>query len=225
MTKSTLILLCIALTIGIAFLTLAASSQCTSCMKEGDWGQSAKNFIEGKPIDDTPKAFGPKAERETSSQSTSDKANIREPLSDTSDSAATKTQGAGIKLVSIDAKPNPVTFGKPVEIVAAFQERSLAQSENRTDADNNGTSAVRKETLLTVTASISDTNGTEVGKADLVKSSENEYSGVWNDTTLAGIYNVTLTASSRQSLEVFSDVLQIEVIGNDNVSSSSAPKA
>jgi hypothetical protein len=222
MTKSTLILLCIALTISIAFLTLAASSQCTSCMKEGDWSQSAKNFIEGKPIDDTPKAFGPKAEREKSSQSTTDNANTREPLSETSDSATTLTQGAGIKLVSIDAKPNPVTFGKPVEIVAAFQDRSLAQSENRTDADNNVTSAVRKETLLTATASISDTNGTEVGKVNLVKSSENEYSGVWNETALAGIYNVTLTATSLQPLKIFSDVLQIEVIDNDNVSSSSA---
>ena len=63
MTKSTLILLCIAFTIGIAILTLAASAQCSSCMKEGDWSESANKFIEGKPIDDTPKLFGPKAER------------------------------------------------------------------------------------------------------------------------------------------------------------------
>ena len=94
MTKSTLILLCIAFTISIAILTLAASAQCSSCMKEGDWGESAKNFIEGKPIDDTPQLFGPKAERQKNSELASDSGKAQESANNTSNAAPINAPGS-----------------------------------------------------------------------------------------------------------------------------------
>ena len=216
MTKSTLILLCIAFTIGIAILTLAASAQCSSCMKEGDWGESAKNFIEGKPIDDTPQLFGPKAERQKNSQLASDSGKAQESANNTSNAAPINTSMVVINLASISAKPSSVNSGSPVEITAVFEEKSLEQSGNGIVPDNNDTSTIKNETLVTAFASIRGITGTEIGKVDLIKSSGNEYRGVWKADVPEGIYNVTLAASSPQSSETFADVQQIAVINAKN---------
>jgi hypothetical protein len=209
MTKSTLILLCIAFTIGIAILTLAASAQCSSCMKEGDWGESAKNFIEGKPIDDTPQLFGPKAERQKNSQLASDSGKAQESANNTSNAAPINTSMVVINLASISAKPSSVN-------TAVFEEMSLEQSGNGIVPDNNDTSTIKNETLVTAFASIRGITGTEIGKVDLIKSSGNEYRGVWKADVPEGIYNVTLAASSPQASETFADVQQIAVINAKN---------
>jgi hypothetical protein len=206
MTKSTLILLCIAFTISIAILTLAASAQCSSCTKEGDWGESAKNFIEGKPIDDTPQLFGPKAERQKNSQLASDSGKARESASNTSNAAPINSPAVGINLSRVSAKPSSVNSGSPVEIIAVF---------------DNDTSIIKNENLVAA-ASIRDVTGTEIGMVNLTKSSANEYSGVWNADVPEGIYNVTLAASSPQASETFADVLQIAVIKANNATLSAA---
>jgi hypothetical protein len=206
MTKSTLILLCIALTFGIAILTLAASAGCSSCTQEGDWGESAKNFIEGKPIDDTPQLFGPKAEREKNSQLASDSGKAQESANSTSTAAPINTPAVGINLSSVSAKPSSVNSGSQVEITAVF---------------DNDTSIIRNETLVAA-ASIRGATGTDIGMVNLTKSSGNKYSGIWKADVSAGIYNVTLAASSLQASETFSDVLQIEVIKANNATSSAA---
>jgi hypothetical protein len=215
MTKSTLILLCIAFTISMAILTLAASAQCSSCMKEGDWGESAKNFIEGKPIDDTPQLFGPKAERQKNSELASDSDKAQESANSTSTEALISAQAVGINLASISAKPSSVNSGSPVEITAVFQEKSPNQSDNLTRTGNN-TSIETMGTLMITTASISSTTGIEVGKVNLARTSGNEYAGIWKAIAPADTYNVTLAVSSPQTSETFSDVLQIEVTGDDN---------
>jgi hypothetical protein len=216
---STMILLCIALTIGIATLTLAASAFCPSCEQEGDWSESANSFIEGKPVDETPKLFGPKAERELKSQ-LSNTANTKEDASDTSDLATTETNGIGIGLASISAEPGSVNSGNPVEITAVFEEMSMGQPENSIVPDNNDTSTIKNVTLVTATASIAGIDGANAGKVNLIRSSGNEYSGVWKADVPAGVYNVTLAASSLQASETFLDVLQIEVIKANNATSS-----
>ena len=68
MKNATLFLICMAFLATIVALASFASAQCASCVKEGDWSQSASNFIEGKPTSDVPVEFGPKAVRKTASQ-------------------------------------------------------------------------------------------------------------------------------------------------------------
>ena len=58
--------------------------------------------------------------------------------------------------------------------------------------------------------------GTQIGMVNLIKSSANEYSGIWKADVPEGIYSVTLAASSLQSSQTFVDVLQIEVIAGAN---------
>ena len=65
MKNATLFLICMAFLATIVALASFASAQCASCVKEGDWSQSASNFIEGKPTSDVPAEFGPKAVRKT----------------------------------------------------------------------------------------------------------------------------------------------------------------
>ena len=68
MKNSTLFLICMAFLATIVALASYASAQCAACQKEGDWSQSASNFIDGKPTSDVPAEFGPKAVRKTASQ-------------------------------------------------------------------------------------------------------------------------------------------------------------
>jgi hypothetical protein len=182
-------------------------------MKEGDWGESAKNFIEGKPIDDTPQLFGPKAERQKNSGLASDSGKAQESANSTSTEALISAQAVGINLTSISAKPSSVNSGRQVEITAVFQEMNPNQPDNLTGTDDN-TSIETMGTLMITTASIRSTTGVEVGKVNLARTSGNEYAGIWKAIAPAGIYNVTLGVSSPQTSETFSDVLQIEVTGD-----------
>ncbi|VVB67996.1 Uncharacterised protein [uncultured archaeon] len=108
-----------------------------------------------------------------------------------------------IVLVNRSAEPNPVNSGGHVKITAVFTQGSLESSG--TGADN--------RTLLTAAAAINSSAGAEVGTLSLQPSADDEYSGLWNASVPAGIYNVTITASSLQASDIFKDALQIEVIG------------
>ena len=117
-------------------------------------------------------------------------------------------------------KPDPAVSGSPVQIVASFREKTLGQSNSLTKAESNENSASESDIFLTATASVRDATGSEVGILNMIKSSENEYTGTWK-TALAGVYNVTLKASSLAASETFPDALQFEVMDNESSTNSS----
>lgn len=188
MKNSTLFLICMAFLASIVALASFASAQCTSCMKEGDWSQSAQSFIAGTPISDEPIAFGPKVARQTTSQF------------DKKDEA----ESAEIILKSVNATPAMVNSASAVRITAVFALNGSEQAENQ------------EEVLFTATASIKDSTGKEVAKLNLIKTSGNEYTKDWNANVPAGIYSVDIAASSLLGAGSFSDALQIEVVGSGN---------
>ena len=186
MRNSTLFLVGIAFLTAMAALTSAASAECASCMKEGDWSQSANAFLEGKPISDEPVEFGPKVVRRTTSQ------------------FEKETAKEEIILESINATPALPISASPVKITAVFALNGSEQADNQA------------EILLTATVSIKDSTGNEVEKLNLIKASANEYSNDWVASVPAGIYSVDIAASSLQGSASFIDVLQIEVVDAAN---------
>ena len=216
MKNATLLLICMAFLACIVALASFASAQCASCVKEGDWGISASNFIEGKPTSDVPTEFGPKAVRKTESQfENKTKAAEEAALSSANGapSSATPSPSAELILKSINATPALVNTTGTVKITAVFALSGTLQAEDQT------------EIQLTTTASIKDSTGKEVEKLSLIKTSGNEYSKNWNASVQAGIYSVDIAASSLQGAGNFNDALQIEVIGTGNVTTDAAPAA
>jgi hypothetical protein len=220
MAKSMIIVLSIAFILSIASSSFSASAACASCVQEGDWGESASNFLEGKPINDNPLAFGPKAEREANSK-LSLESNAKTEDNDTSNQSSIETPEVDIKLNSINAEPDSVNSGDSVQITAVFGDKSFETTESLTKTTNSDKSANDSETMLTATASILDATEKEVGKVNLIKSSENAYSGVWKAEVPTGFYNVTLAVSSLQASVTLLDALQIEVNAADNATTSS----
>ena len=174
----------------IVVLASYASAQCAACGKEGDWTQSASNFIEGKPTSDVPAEFGPKAVRKTESQF-ENKTKAQSPI-------------AELILLSINATPALADSASAVKITAIFALNGSDQAEDQT------------EIQLTATASIKDYTGKEVEKLSLIKTSGNEYSNDWVASVPAGIYSVDIAASSMQGAGNFNDALQIEVVDSGN---------
>jgi hypothetical protein len=194
MKNSTMFLICMAFLATIVALASYASAQCASCGKEGDWSQSASNFIEGKETSDVPAEYGPKAVRKTESQ-------FEKQSGDTQ---------AEIILRSINATPALVNSTGAVKITAVFALNGSEQAENQT------------EMKLTATASIKDSNGKEVEKLSLIKTSGNEYSNDWIASAPAGIYIVDIAASYLQGSESFNDALQIEVVNSANANGAAS---
>ena len=196
-------------------LAFSASALCSTCMQEGDWGQSASNFIEGKPTSDIPQAYGPKAVRQTASQFENTSKETPASAGDANEAvtpaAVTSTPEIAINLMSINASPDSVNAGSPVKITAIFSVSNPMQSENQTGIASNASSSPVGETLLNASAAIKDPAGKEVGTVNLVKSSGNEYSGYWNAQVPAGVYGANIFASSMQGSGTFNDALRIDV--------------
>lgn len=215
-------MICLAFLMAMAALAFSASAICSTCMQEGDWGQSASNFIEGTPTSDTPQAYGPKAVRETASQfENTSKATPAAPATPVSDSnanaavapdaaSAASVPAVAINLASINASPDSVNSGSPVKITAIFSVNSLNQTMNQTGMVNASTS-LAGVALLTASAAIKDGAGKEVGTVNLIKSSGDEYSGYWDAQVPAGVYDANIFASSAQGSGTFNDALQINV--------------
>src|SRR5512141_1945311 len=136
--KKSLILICLAFLMAMAALAFSASAICSTCMQEGDWGQSASNFIEGKPTSDTPQAYGPKAVRETASQfenksqaTPASESDANEAVAPAAESSAS-VPAVAINLVSVNASPDSVNSGSPVKITAVFSVSLLNQTMNQT---------------------------------------------------------------------------------------------
>jgi hypothetical protein len=216
MKNSTLFLICMAFLATVVALASYASAGCTSCAKEGDWSQSASNFLEGKAISDLPTEFGPKAVRKTTSQF-ENKTKATEVATDSGANAAASfaAQSSTEELIlqSINATPAQVNSASAVNITAVFALNGSNEAENQTEID------------LTATASIKDSTGKEVEKLNLIKTTGNEYSNDWIASVPAGIYSVDIAASSLQVARNFNDALQIEVVGSGNANGAdSAPE-
>ena len=214
--KKSLILICLAFLMAMAALAFSASAICSTCMQEGDWGQSASNFIEGKPTSDVPQAFGPKVVRETASQF--ENTSNETPAASSSDAneavaaaPAASVPAVAINLVSINASPDSVNSGNPVKITAVFSVSLSKQTMNQTEVANNASTSPVGEVLLNASAAIKDSAGKEVGTVNLVKSSGDEYSGYWNAQVPAGVYDANIFASSMLGSGTFNDALRINV--------------
>lgn len=219
MKNSTLFLICMTFLATIVVLASFASAQCASCVKEGDWSQSASNFIEGTPTSDEAVEFGPKAVRKTASQFDKTKAEEETAQSNANPAASSATSSAAqsptteLILKSINATPALVNSTSAAKITAVFALNGSEQAENPA------------EIQLTATASIKDSTGIEVEKLSLIKISGNEYSRDWNASVPAGIYSVDIAASSLQGAGNFNDALQIEVVSSGNATIDAAPEA
>ena len=206
MKNATLLLICMAFLASIVALASFASAECSSCMKEGDWGMSANNFIEGKPTSDVPVEFGPKAVRKTVSQF-----GIR-PKQRRLQAQTSQSQTAELILKSINATPALAYSSGTVKITAAFALNGTTEEENQA------------EMQLTATASIKDSTGKEVEKLNLIKTSGNEYSRDWKVNVPSGIYSVDIAASSLEGAGNYVNALQIEVVDSGNATEA-APVA
>jgi hypothetical protein len=219
MKNATLFLICMTFLATIVALASFASAQCASCVKEGDWSQSASNFIEGTPTSEEAVEFGPKAVRKTASQFDKTKAEEETAQSNTNPAASSATSSAAqsptaeLILKKISATPALVNSTSAVKITAVFALNGSEWAENPT------------EIQLTATASIKDSTGIEVEKLSLIKKSGNEYSKDWNANVPAGIYSVDIAASSLQGAGTFNDALQIEVVSSGNATIDAATAA
>jgi len=192
MKSLTIFLVCIAFLTAMTALPFTASAACASCEKEGDWSQTASNFIEGKTTSDEPVDFGPKAVRKTASQFENKTADAAKPSSHE------------LILRSINVTPELVNSSSAAKITAVFALDGSDQAESQT------------EIQLTATATIKDATGKEVQKLSLIKASGNMYSNDWVASVPAGIYSVDIVASSLQGSANFDGALQIEVVGFGN---------
>jgi hypothetical protein len=186
MKDSTIFLICLAFLAAIVALSSSAFAGCSSCTKEGDWTQSANAFLEGKPINDQPVDFGPKAARKADSQF------------EKSDDTKASDSSAEIILKSINATPDSIEPNDTAKITVVF--------------GRNGTGAEDENDLqITATAAIKDSNGKEVQKLNLIRSSANEYFNNWDASVPTGVYSVDISASSLEGSARFADALLISV--------------
>jgi hypothetical protein len=194
-----------------AHATLATCPACSG--EQPDWTESATSFLEGKPIQDTPTVGSPQQARLLNAQ-----IDARKSASYDSNAAnniavtmmPNSTPIFDINLDDLYAVPNPAEFNDAVKIVAVFGNIRT----NITTQDS--TSKAADLTNLTVYADIRNSSGWDVGKVNLKRSSENEYSGIWNVSAGSGIYNATIEASGPDGSKTFNDALQIIVRGSEN---------
>lgn len=195
-----------------AALSFSASAGCSTCSKEEDWTKSATSFLEGIPINETPQDFGPKAARMTSSQFDRESGAEEENPDSTATAAPDQTEPAAaissepaIVLVSINADPINVSAGSTVNITAVFATTGeVPASDNLSASDSNR--------RITASATIKNSTGIDAGNVVLIKTSGNEYTGIWNASVLPGKYNVSISAASLEGSETFNDALQINVL-------------
>jgi hypothetical protein len=192
----------------LTFMFISSSAQatlanCPACMGEQpDWTQSATDFLEGKPIQDTSSTLsGPQQARLLNAQ-----IDARKKASQASNTAGNTTL-FDIDLIDISAVPNPASFNEEVKITTVFGNAN----SNSTTPDNHA--GIIDLTRLTVYAYIINSAGLDVGKVILRLSSGNGYSGIWNAGVEPDIYNATIEASGPGGSETFDDAMQIVVIG------------
>ncbi len=173
---------------------------CPGCKgAQPNWVASATDFLEGKPINDTPSGLnGPQEARLLDAQIDSKKNSVQASNA-ASNPAVTPTYNStstlNIVLNGISAAPNPVNFSEPVKITAVFGNKS---SNSQINATPNNLSKITDLTGMTVYADIKNAAGIEVGRVNLKRSSGNEYAGIWDANVGSGAYRTTIEASGSQ---------------------------
>lgn len=198
MTKSVILMVLVSIMVIGAALSFNASAICKNCGAEEDWSKSASNFLEGKPINDTPPTLS-NPQRNRLANSDFNSTLLKENTGNSANSAnnpAVTTLDIGLK--NINALPNPANPGSPVMITASFENNS---------SNSQGISG----TNMTVYATINNSAGVEAGKVNLEHTSGLEYAGIWNSNPTAGVYKATIVASASGASKMFNDALQIDV--------------
>ena len=133
MTKSEILLiLTVVVASSLAPFVFVGCSHCSVDPTDQDWASSAANFIEGKPINDTPSSLSnpqqwrlKNAEFNSSLLSESSGQTSNQASNPAASNAAvtpthTTTPMLNISLKDINAIPNPTNSGNPVMITASF---------------------------------------------------------------------------------------------------------
>jgi hypothetical protein len=209
MTKSGIILVFVSIMVVVACLSPSAFAKCATCGGEEDWSASANNFLEGKPINDTPSSLTPpqlNRLRNTDFNSSLIGGNSDKATNNPNSLAVTPT--LDINLIDVRAMPNPVNSGSPVMITADFGNSSSKYLGNTT---TNDLSTGMNKTNMTVYATIRNSAELDVGKVILGRTSGEEYAGIWNTNVIAGVYRATVVASASGASKTFKDVLKMDV--------------
>jgi hypothetical protein len=201
MKKSVILLILASIMVIEASLSFNAFATCATCGAQEDWSASANNFLEGKPINDTPSSLSnPQQNRLKNSDFNSSL--LKEATGNTASSpinpTAASTSTLNISQKDIHATPNPVNSGGPVMITTSF-------------GNNSSNSQSILETNITAYATIKNPAGVEVGKVNLVRISGEKYAGILNANLTAGVYKATIVASAQGVSKTFNDALEIDV--------------
>ena len=223
MTKTGIVLIfAVVVTSSLAPIAFATCSHWGGDAPDQDWASSAANFIEGKPINETPSSlsnpqqwrlknaeFNSSLLSDSSGQTSNGVSNPAVSNTAASNAAVTSTHTAtptfNIGLKDINAMPNPVNSGSPVMITTSL-------------GINSTNSQSIPETNMTVYATIKNSAGVEAGKVNLERTSGEEYAGIWNANVASGTYKATIEASGSGGSKTFNDALQIEVSASKKMS-------
>jgi hypothetical protein len=205
MTKSIIILMLLSLMVFGAFLVPTAIACEGGCGGE-NWDPMQKLDEIGNPSVQnaaTSSLWRPADARQEDSQfeknASKENANSETATSSSTESdSAAQMSNSGIELRNINASPNPVSPGGPVNITAVLGEN------------------------MTANALITNSVGVQVGNVILEHTSEDEYAGTWKASIATGTYNATIVAYASGVSRTFADALQIEVKGSPD-NDSNAP--
>jgi hypothetical protein len=227
--------LLVSISVILAMLNISslATAGCSTCGgTEEDWGTSAANFLEGKPVDETTPLWGPQAARQKNSKmnSESETGDTKKAL----DSGSIKKGGESeasvldIMLREIHAMPNPAAPNSPVMITAVFARDGSQNPKNQTAIGNQTFEDILPgidQAAILVLATIKDSAGTEAGNVTLQHTFGNEYAGIWNASSTPGIYKANLKATASGATKTFGEALQIEVAVTTNTVGNNASSA
>jgi hypothetical protein len=233
MKRLAFLLVCISVIVAMLNIASLATAGCSTCGgTEEDWGTSASNFLEGKPVDEAIPLWGPQAARLKNS-----KMNSESETGDTKKALDSGSIGKGgeskapvldITLKDINAIPNPASPNTPVMITAVFAGNDSLNSENVTSLSNESLEGklpgIDQATML-VLATIKDSAGTQAGNVTLQHTSGYKYAGIWNAISTTGIYNANLRATASGAATTFDEALQIEVAVTTNTVGNNASSA
>jgi hypothetical protein len=164
----------------------AAAQSCNGCTQSSC--SLSQEWSAKSFLEDTPTKTNAGATKEIANKA-SDKLN-----------SSIKMPTLSIELKDTSAEPNPVNLGRPVKIAAIFGDNSTATNGSR----------------IAAYASIRNSAGTEVDRANLEHTSGEEYAGTWNANVAVGVYEATIVASASDTSKNFNDALRIEVISSSN---------
>jgi len=233
MKKLAFLLVCISVILAMLNISSLATAGCSTCGgTEEDWGTSATNFLEGKPVDQTVPLWGPQGARLKNSKmnSESETGDVKNAL----DSDSIKMGGESkapvldITLKEIHAMPNPAAPNSPVMITAVFAGDGSQNPKNQTAIGNQTFEDVLPavdQAAMLVLATIKDSAGTEAGNVTLQHTFGNEYAGIWNASSTPGIYKANLKATASGATKTFDEGLQIEVAVTTNTVGNNASSA